>query len=118
MISGPLSGDSDVTTLECVQPGYHHGRGDRSELRGAVGGTKYLSAANKLRLGKLLFQLGRHWRDLNYEDASGVAEIDTDTVETLAARILVEEHRVYAEAIGVMLEGRWSLSGRRLLRLA
>src|SRR5436309_14652433 len=35
-----------------------------------VGATKYLSAREKLKLGKLLFQLARHWKDLNYEDAS------------------------------------------------
>ena len=36
-----------------------------------------------------------------------------DTVDTLAARILVEEHRLYPEAIRLVLEGRWSIRGRR-----
>jgi phosphoribosylglycinamide formyltransferase 1 len=45
-----------------------------------------------------------------------VPVLDTDTVETLSARILIEEHRLYVEAIGVVLEGRWKLIGRRFLR--
>jgi phosphoribosylglycinamide formyltransferase 1 len=40
---------------------------------------------------------------------------DDDTVETLAARILIEEHRIYPEAVRVVLEGRWTLEGRRFL---
>ena len=40
---------------------------------------------------------------------------DADTVETLAARILVEEHRIYPEAIGMMLDGGWRLEGRRFV---
>jgi phosphoribosylglycinamide formyltransferase 1 len=47
---------------------------------------------------------------------AAVPVLDTDTVETLAARILVEEHRIYVDAIRMMLDGRWSLSGRRFLR--
>ena len=38
-----------------------------------------------------------------------------DTVETLAARILVEEHRLYPEAIRLVLAGGWVLQGRRFL---
>ena len=41
---------------------------------------------------------------------------DTDTSETLAARILVEEHRIYPEAIGLILDGGWSIAGRRVIR--
>lgn len=39
-----------------------------------------------------------------------------DTVETLAARILAEEHRIYPEAIGIVLAGGWCLDGRRFVR--
>jgi len=39
-----------------------------------------------------------------------------DSVETLAARILVEEHRIYPEAIGLILAGGWSVDGRRFVR--
>jgi phosphoribosylglycinamide formyltransferase-1 len=40
---------------------------------------------------------------------------DDDTVDTLSARILVEEHRIYPEAIRLVLEGKWSLEGRRFV---
>ena len=38
---------------------------------------------------------------------------DGDTVESLSARILVEEHRIYPEAVGIVLGGRWQVDGRR-----
>lgn len=44
-----------------------------------------------------------------------VPVLDDDTRETLAARILVEEHRIYPEAIALMLDGRWRLDGRRFI---
>jgi phosphoribosylglycinamide formyltransferase-1 len=40
---------------------------------------------------------------------------DEDTAEGLAARILIEEHRIYPEAIARVLEGHWRLDGRRFL---
>ena len=43
---------------------------------------------------------------------------DDDTVETLAARILVEEHRIYPEAIQIVLHESWRLDGRRFVRPA
>ncbi len=36
-----------------------------------------------------------------------------DTVESLSARILTEEHRIYSEAIRLMLSGRVRIEGRR-----
>ena len=47
---------------------------------------------------------------------AAVPVLDDDTAETLAARILVEEHRVYPEAIRIVLDGKWRLEGRRFLR--
>lgn len=41
---------------------------------------------------------------------------DDDTEETLASRILAEEHRIYPEAIRVVLDGGWSVDGRRFVR--
>jgi len=41
---------------------------------------------------------------------------DDDTPETLAARILVEEHRIYPEAVGLVLDGGWTIDGRRFRR--
>jgi phosphoribosylglycinamide formyltransferase 1 len=44
-----------------------------------------------------------------------VAVLADDTEQTLAARILVEEHRIYPEAISRVLRGRWHLDGRRFV---
>ena len=41
---------------------------------------------------------------------------DDDTEETLAARILVEEHHAYPEAIALVLDGGWRIHGRRVVR--
>jgi len=38
-----------------------------------------------------------------------------DTAETLAARILELEHRIYPEAIDIVLRGGWRIEGRRVL---
>ncbi len=47
---------------------------------------------------------------------AAVPVLDEDTVDTLSARILVEEHRLYPEAIRLMLDGSWSIEGRRFVR--
>ena len=44
-----------------------------------------------------------------------VAVLEGDTEETLAARILEAEHRIYPRAVRAMLEGRVSVSGRRVI---
>jgi phosphoribosylglycinamide formyltransferase 1 len=44
-----------------------------------------------------------------------VAIEDVDTPETLAERILREEHRIYTEAVRIVLEGRYRMEGRRVL---
>jgi len=41
---------------------------------------------------------------------------DRDTADTLAARILVQEHHAYPEAVQIVLDGRWTLVGRRFVR--
>jgi phosphoribosylglycinamide formyltransferase-1 len=38
-----------------------------------------------------------------------------DTADTLAARILEEEHRIYVEAINLVVENRHRIEGRRVL---
>jgi len=43
---------------------------------------------------------------------------DGDTVETLSARILKEEHRIYSEAIGTVLDARYRIEGRRVLDIS
>jgi phosphoribosylglycinamide formyltransferase-1 len=40
---------------------------------------------------------------------------DSDTPETLAERILREEHCTYTEAVRIVLEGRYRIEGRRVL---
>jgi len=40
---------------------------------------------------------------------------DDDTVESLSARILAEEHRIYTEAVRIVLDGRYRIEGRRVL---
>jgi phosphoribosylglycinamide formyltransferase-1 len=40
---------------------------------------------------------------------------DSDTPEALSERILREEHRIYAEAVRIVLEGRFRIEGRRVL---
>jgi phosphoribosylglycinamide formyltransferase-1 len=40
---------------------------------------------------------------------------DHDTAETLGARILIEEHRIYPEAIRIMFDEKWTLEGRRFV---
>ena len=41
---------------------------------------------------------------------------DDDTEESLAVRILAEEHRIYPEAIQRVLDGGWRIDGRRFIR--
>jgi phosphoribosylglycinamide formyltransferase 1 len=41
---------------------------------------------------------------------------DDDTEETLSSRILAEEHRIYTEAVRIVLEGRYKIAGRRVVR--
>ncbi len=40
---------------------------------------------------------------------------DVDTESTLSERILKEEHRIYSEAVRIVLEGRYHMDGRRVL---
>jgi phosphoribosylglycinamide formyltransferase 1 len=40
---------------------------------------------------------------------------DGDTVDSLSARILKEEHRLYSEAVRIVLEGNYKIAGRRLI---
>jgi phosphoribosylglycinamide formyltransferase-1 len=49
---------------------------------------------------------------------TAVPVLPEDDVDTLAARVLVEEHRLYPEAIRILLDGGWSIVGRRLVRTA
>src|SRR5213080_115404 len=42
---------------------------------------------------------------------------DDDTEASLSERILKEEHRIYSEAVRIVLEGKYKIAGRRVLQL-
>jgi len=44
---------------------------------------------------------------------AAVPVLDDDTVESLSARILKEEHRIYSEAIRIVLSGAYTLENRK-----
>lgn len=46
---------------------------------------------------------------------SVVPVADADTEESLSAKILQEEHKIYSEAVRIVLEGRYKITGRRVL---
>ena len=41
---------------------------------------------------------------------------DEDTEATLSERILAEEHRIYSEAVRIVLEGKFKIAGRRVVQ--
>ena len=45
-----------------------------------------------------------------------VPVLDADDERTLSERILKEEHRIYSEAVKIILEGKYRIEGRRVLR--
>ena len=46
---------------------------------------------------------------------AAVPVLDDDTAQSLAARILKEEHRIYSEAIALVLSGKYRMDGRRVV---
>jgi len=49
---------------------------------------------------------------------SAVPIRDDDTVDSLSARILAEEHRIYSEAVRIVLAGSYRIEGRRVIILS
>jgi phosphoribosylglycinamide formyltransferase 1 len=45
-----------------------------------------------------------------------VPVLDSDTPDALAARILVEEHKAYPEALALVVSGQYEVVGRRVIR--
>src|SRR5260370_4665418 len=45
-----------------------------------------------------------------------VPVLDEDTETTLSEKILKEEHRIYSEAVRIVLEGKYKIEGRRVLK--
>jgi phosphoribosylglycinamide formyltransferase 1 len=46
---------------------------------------------------------------------SAVPVLDSDDEHTLSERILKEEHRIYTQAVKIILEGNYKIAGRRVL---
>jgi phosphoribosylglycinamide formyltransferase-1 len=46
---------------------------------------------------------------------SAVPVLDSDDEHTLSARILKEEHRIYTQAVKIILEGNYKIAGRRVI---
>jgi phosphoribosylglycinamide formyltransferase-1 len=46
-----------------------------------------------------------------------VPVLEEDTPATLSARILKEEHRIYSEAIALILSGNYRIDGRRVIEI-
>ena len=62
-----------------------------------------------------------HFVDENLDAGPIVLQIvvpveDADTEASLSERILREEHRIYTEAVKIVLEGRYKIAGRRVIR--
>ncbi len=49
---------------------------------------------------------------------AAVPVLDEDTADTLSARILKEEHRIYTEALRIVIGGKFRIEGRRVIRTA
>jgi phosphoribosylglycinamide formyltransferase-1 len=49
---------------------------------------------------------------------AAVPVLDDDTPDHLAARILVEEHRLYAEAVALVVSGNYEIAGRRVRKIS
>ena len=47
---------------------------------------------------------------------AAVPVLDEDTADSLSARILREEHRLYSEAIALVLSGQYKIEGRLVAR--
>ena len=63
-----------------------------------------------------------HFVDENLDNGpillqTAVPILDHDTVESLSARILVEEHKIYSEAIAWVVRGNYRIEGRRVLKI-
>ncbi|OFV93526.1 MAG: phosphoribosylglycinamide formyltransferase [Acidobacteria bacterium RIFCSPLOWO2_12_FULL_54_10] len=62
-----------------------------------------------------------HFVDENLDAGPIIAQaivsiLDEDTAETLSARILKEEHRIYSEAINFVLSGNFRIKERRVIQ--
>jgi phosphoribosylglycinamide formyltransferase-1 len=61
-----------------------------------------------------------HFVDENLDHGAIIAQktvdvFDSDTAETLSARILEHEHALYVESIAKIVEGKFEIRGRRVI---
>ena len=47
---------------------------------------------------------------------AAIPVLDEDTEASLSDRILAEEHRIYSEAVKIVLDGKYKIVGRRIVR--
>jgi phosphoribosylglycinamide formyltransferase-1 len=64
-----------------------------------------------------------HFVDENLDAGPIIAQaavpvFDDDTVESLSARILAEEHRIYTEALRTVVEGNYRVEERRIIHVS
>jgi phosphoribosylglycinamide formyltransferase 1 len=64
-----------------------------------------------------------HFVDENLDAGPIIAQAvvpvrDDDTEASLSERILKEEHRIYSEAVRIVLEGKYKIRGRQVVRTA
>jgi phosphoribosylglycinamide formyltransferase-1 len=62
-----------------------------------------------------------HFVDENLDAGPIIAQatvpvLDEDTEASLSEKILKQEHRIYSEAVKIVLEGKYKIAGRRVLR--
>jgi phosphoribosylglycinamide formyltransferase-1 len=79
-----------------------HGQRQALEYGVRVSGATVHIVDEKLDHGAILLQ-------------TAVPVRDDDTEECLSARILKEEHRLYPEAVGLLLDGKFQFKGRRAI---
>jgi len=73
--------------------------------------SQYISGAGKLKLMKLMMLLLKHWKNLNYDDAAGIAAVDDDSVKSYADRELSPELLDYIAS--VVVRGPWLINPER-----
>ena len=92
------------------------GKALAANVSGLLWGAALLWAANQLAAGSavvlgLFVALAAFGMCLQ----AAVPVLDGDTPDSLSARILIEEHRIYSEAIRIVLAGAYRIEGRRVL---
>ena len=88
-----------------------------------IGGVRWAAVGDALAWGVKVTGVTVHFVTAELDGGPIVRQTavpvrDDDTADSLAARILVEEHRIYPEALRAVLAGGWRIEGRRFLSSA